>query len=264
MDLRILPTGAMTALTAPWLHEQIEQFRSIPEIAGLEATVKTAHEQLVAVQGANLADAARGEISAKQFDLDQEHDTLVRTIWNRLGAEMDWHKTIVPKGGEKHDTLARIRDRLLPEGLSWTLRSYLEESGNAIKAIQSLTKADEAVLSDISVGNENLLDTIRRWGKVADELGDLERRKVMLTDVQTDTPGEYDARLAWVRAVNAVLYMLDFAPAGAPAVETLRKPVLEAVAAQEQRRAASESRQAGAEASASSPDTSGEDAGTTE
>ncbi len=253
MDLRMLPTGAMTALTTSWLDEQIEQFRSIPEIAGLEQMVRNAHEQLLKVDEPDRADEARRKISAQEAEVDRQHDRLLRTIWNRLSAEIDWFETIYPKGRHKHDTLVQIRDRLLPEGLAWNLRSYLEESGNALKAVESLSDPDKALLQSIAVGEESVLDTVHRWAKAADELGDLERRKAMLTNMQVDAPNEYEARLAWMRAANAVLYMLDLTSADPLVVEIIRKPVLEAVAAANRREAARENAQAEVETEDASP-----------
>ncbi len=64
-----------------------------------------------------------------------------------------------------------------------------------------------------SVNEETLLDTAHRWTGAADEPGVIERRTAMPTDLQRDTPSEYEARLAWVRAVDAALYMLDLTSA---------------------------------------------------
>jgi hypothetical protein len=109
--------------------------------------------------------------------------------------------------------IENIRDTLLPDGLSGTLRTYLAEAGNVEMAATRITPEMESTLKGIVVDGRSLFQLFNEWVEVGRKLGDVERERARLAEKQTvggvTAADVQRARFKWIRSVNALCAVLE-------------------------------------------------------
>ena len=130
-NFKVLPIKVMVPLTSAWVGDQRALFLSVPQIAGLLPDVEAAHEQVVARQEVTSDDHRVAEMTETLAALDDRHDHAIRAVYEGLSASISFFRMQEPVREQEAAGLERLRDRLLPRGLAYVQRSYLEEAGNA-------------------------------------------------------------------------------------------------------------------------------------
>lgn len=175
---------------------------AIPEAAALLPQLQRAHEGLIAAQPPN--DSEIAEITEELGLLDATHDDLLRAIDGRLASELEL------AGDEAaRDALTRARTVLLPDGLSIVQRSYTEQAGEGALRAARVDPEVKAVLGRLSTYDGRTLDAIyERLQAVAAEIGALVKRRAELGEQGRRVADAREARLRWIRTVNALATVL--------------------------------------------------------
>ena len=252
MNLRSLNSATMAALSSAWVEEQKDLFLSVQEIAGLWPQIKDNYDDLMAIQEALRKQQAIKELNEEIAKTDRRYDAELRVIWYALEAHVEW--AFARERVDQAARLEKLRATLLPEGLSWVTRTYLEEAGNATRVVAQLQPAERALLESIPVGDGSLLDVLTRWSKEGALLADQVRRRDILLEADEKTPDDYETRLNWVRLVSAMMTLLDLTTAPQEVVAALKQPVVAAVEGATQSSGATTSEEAGGEADTESSD----------
>jgi hypothetical protein len=205
MSLKRLTVDEMNQLSAPLVAEgnpARAAIERIPVLASLLPQLQSAHTAVLAVRTV-VEDPKVRELSAREADLDAEHDERVRGIHNSLTALAQ----VSGAGAE----LIRIRDMLFPEGLDHTRKTYRGEAGHGA-AVEARLDADaQARLRAVNLHDKNLLDLVNGWLAVAKQLGDLEEQRARLLPTPSGQADINAARLAWVRVMNALVANAELA-----------------------------------------------------
>jgi hypothetical protein len=203
----------MIQLTGTWedpASEARAAILAVPDLVPLFGRMHVAHVGLAdAMQPAQTA--AVKAIIAEQATLDLRHDTVIRGIWYFLGALGDL------LGGAQAVALIALRDKLIPDGLSSTQKTYRAESGQAAQLSGRLTPEIKAELDSIKVGpasaSVSLLDFVNEWIAAGAKLGELEDKKVALLTPPEKSAAQtlIDAKNLWIRTMNALVANAELA-----------------------------------------------------
>lgn len=163
--------------------------------------LSTAHASLVAA-AQPLAPERVKLIIAAQGKIDFRHDAIIRGVWALFDALVE----LLP---DEAAALIALRDWLIPDGLSSQNKSYGGEAGQAKLLGERLTAEIRQKTDAIVVGHggntRSLTSYLEEWISLGQQLGAYENERGTLEN----TPGEagplHNARLAWVRAVNALI-----------------------------------------------------------
>lgn len=233
MGLRDLTTALMVAQSATLVdrtHPDRAALVGIVEVAGLVPRIDRAHDGLLHIQRGS-SDATESprlaEIRTESRTTDLRHDALVRGLWNLLTALAS-----LASDAKESDALLALRDHLIPEGVSITQRSYLEESGFATLTAARLTSDHRAALAKIPTPWGSALDCVEEWFARAARLGELEHERAEIESPAVVTAADVlVARNEWVRVMNALRTNLALVEELPPAVTRL----LDRLAAAEKR-----------------------------
>jgi hypothetical protein len=229
MALKHLELEEMVALTNPWVGNSGALIGAVSEVAGLHPQIKAAHAGVVAVQAsADGGDPVVVAISREEAEVDDMHDNAVRAVWYGTTAAAAFASAHGPKGAADAKRWLALRDRLLPDGLQATQRSYLGEAGAARKVSAALNDEIRGELESISVGaGGTVAAAVALWCRHGARLGELERQKSAAGAAVTPT-GIFAARNQWISVVSTVLGILELSTAPADAIEAIRRQIVEA------------------------------------
>lgn len=205
MALRRLTTVEMINVSVPMVTEGTEARKAIlghPVMAAVLPMVEAAVEGLrEAAKGAENPRLAR--IQEEEAEADGEHDDLIRGAHYVLTG-----LTFLAETAEKKDQLARLRDKLLPQGLSTIQLSYRSEAGAAeLVADHVADPALKKQLKEIPVHKRTMLHVVEGWVARGRRLGELEDEKTVLLGSAgpSDQARLLAARNQWMRAMNALV-----------------------------------------------------------
>lgn len=211
MALKRLTTAEMVQLSGPMVTEGAEargRLLAYAETAGvlprLDVACKALHEAKKASDNPRLV-----KLQEEAGETDSRHDNLIRGAHGLLTS-----LALLAGTAERAEQLTRLRDTLLPEGLSATQQSYRAEAGSA--QLLATRVADPVVkkqLKEIPVHQQTLWHVVQEWIGHARKLGELEDERAML--LTSAGPSEnarmVAARNQWIRAMNALLTMAELA-----------------------------------------------------
>ncbi|HWN66110.1 MAG TPA: hypothetical protein VNM90_00655 [Haliangium sp.] len=187
-------------------------------LAALLPEIDAAWQGLHATYRAGAGTERRKGIQDQQRALDLEHDDVLRGIWFYLQSQV----CLAREPAERQE-VERLRDRLLPEGLTAVNKSYREEAGQAELAASRLTEHDRALLQAMVMRDgRTLLDLVQRWVELARQIGELDRERA--GDVRDEVPRPAEARAArhrWIRTVIAMRDVAGLVAAQNPAIQEI-------------------------------------------
>jgi len=210
MRLNRMTVPEMIGITQTWLlpgDPALAILKKQAEVAALLPHVQAAHEALLQRQQ---PDSAREAQLGRELEaLDARHDDLVRGLDCLCQA-----LALLSDDDELRKTWERIHHLLLPTGLGVVNLSYGAEAGNAIllqQRLSGLTPAETKLLKSQQVGGQSVQAIVQSLLAVAAELGERDRdRESLRQSTQFATPAEImSSRMAWVRAVSAVLAIAE-------------------------------------------------------
>jgi hypothetical protein len=237
MALNRLRLEEMVAVTSTWVepaHPDRRALAAVPALAALLPEIDAAWQGLHATYGAGPGTERRKQIQDRQRALDLEHDDVLRGIWFYLQSQV-----FIAREPAERQELARLRDRLLPEGLTAVNKSYREEAGQAELATSRLTERDRELLQSMVMRDgRTLLDLVNRWRELAGRIGALDRERA--GDVRDERPTPADALAArhrWIRIVTAMRDVAALVAADDPAIQEILAHVAAAEEAADRRAA---------------------------
>ena len=209
MAAKHLSPETMIELSGAWLdparlRPALERF--MPTRA-LLPKIEEVHNGVVHTHSANPA-ASTGPIktiSDEQNKLDVLHDRKLRGTIHVLTGLAD----LTDDPAEAKGYLD-LRDRLAPLGFASTVRSYMDEAGDA-RLLEGRLDADStARLQSIVLPTGKLSDDVTAWTVAANQLGALETKKSEIETAATVTPGQQlTARNMWIRTTNLLVATLE-------------------------------------------------------
>lgn len=205
MALNRFLVAEMVEVSEPWVTEGNAAngaILGVPLLAPLLTRLKAVHAALFALRP-KTEDPKLQRLGEQGNALDAKHDELVQAIYGAL--------TAVAKLSSGSDDLLKVRDRLLPDGLSHINRSHRAEAGHTKLAGSMLSAADREALKAVTLRDKTMMDLVDQWLAVGKELGEIEASRAQLLS-SSDSPSAAEvnaARLAWIRTVNAFRAMAE-------------------------------------------------------
>lgn len=244
MSLLNLTSETMVTLSERWLdakkHRKV--LTALPLLAPLVPVLQKAHGDLVAKQ--KMGSAITAEIvtvQKQQAERDARHDRKIRGSHAVLTGFAD-----LADDPEQARLLLDLRDRLLPIGLKATMRSYVDEAGDATRLPARLDDASKKLLARLPTPQGPLGDHVAAWTDEAREIGALEEQRDHLNHRLAAGEGGpsaaevLQARNAWIRVVRALESNLALSPeASDETLEKLLGPLRRAELKADRRRGAS-------------------------
>lgn len=252
-DYRSLPPDQKRALINRWTHEGRAVFEAIPDIAGLFPRILEVQVDLDNAAKSVKATAELETLSEEIRRTDALIDDGARGIVAACSGYALWCKVmgrpdVIPG-------LQALEATLLESGLGLVNLAYLEEVGAVKAALGRLGEGDWALAATLPIGETDLAEWLRTWGRNAERQSDLLQRRAVLMESapSPSAPSLFEAELAWVREVSLVINVLKGSRAPAELKDQLVAPVVKALkdhAAREARAARSGSGDTGAPAGA--------------
>lgn len=233
-SVRDLQIGEMINISAAWVGPQKAAFLAIPQIAPHFTRLETVHQALIVARDGASADATLADLNEQAEMLDDQHDHLVRAFYYLLIAARSFELGHEAGDDAKAESIARAGNALLPKQLRAVQASYQAEAGNA-EQLEALAASEfAALLSTIKINaTKSALDIAHEVGIVGRLLGAVENQRslaAMQLKKETVTPSEVRRRMRdWAQVAEAILINLEIASAPPEAIETLRRPLLDAV-----------------------------------
>jgi hypothetical protein len=231
MALKRLSVEEMVQLSTPWVTRGSEARRVIEDtalLAPLLPLLEEAHQAVFEVRPRPV-DAHVQSLADEAVGLDTAHDELVRGVYGALSS--------VAYLAENGAQLLALRERLFPEGLTHTQKSYRGQAGHAALAATRLDEGARRLLRGIVFAGGSLQDAVDRWLETAAELGRLEDERAQVGATNRASPAETSvARNAWVRAATALFTTADLAQLTERADQLLFGPLRQAERIAESRR----------------------------
>lgn len=210
MALKKLSVQEMVKFSGDLLSERSAERRALethPEAAVLVSRLQAAHDGLVAAQPPN--DSEIAELTEEITQLDVRHDALVRAIEGRLTSEIALAEAAEGDSGT-HDALRRARGVLFPDGLMLVRRSYIEQAGEAELRAARIDEPVEALLKEMQIHDgRELHDVYGQLQEVATQIGALVKRRAELGEEGEKVARTHQARLDWIRVINALAQVLE-------------------------------------------------------
>lgn len=221
MALKRLTTEEMVQLSSAWVRSSSparEALLGVEELAGLAARIDKCHAELVEAQP-DVMDPRLSALMREAAATDLRHDSIVRGV----DALTLGHALLIgdhPRAA----LLKKLREVLLPDGLTAVQKTYRAEAGAAELLQTRLAKSPDvkAALATIPVFDRSLSDYVDEWVACAERLGELENQRASLvkTDGVSDGTRLVNARNRWIRTINALVANAALAELD-PATDTL-------------------------------------------
>lgn len=194
----------MVSLSAPLVDENSDDYRALradPVGAALWPFIAAAHIRVLTLQRLGPTPERLQEIMKLEAWYDVLHDDDIRGIWYLFIAVEFLHAQ-----PDDRQRFQRLRERLLPDGLSSTQRSYRDQSGQAHLTSSRLDAADWELLHRMPLpGGITMADVVTRWFGHAAKLGELENERAGDSTLQQPTGAEIlAARHGWIRAMRTL------------------------------------------------------------
>jgi len=205
MALKWLTAAEMNQISAPMVTEGSAAraaIEKVPLLVALLPRLQRAHTAVFAV-GVRPAEPRLRQLVEREGALDAEHDDIVRGIHGSLSA--------LARVSAAADELLSLRDSLFPEGLSHMHKSYRGQAGHGALVESRLDAGLQARLEAVNLHDKNLLDLTRRWLAIAKELGAAEDERARLEPRPSAAAELNNARLAWIRIMNALVANAELA-----------------------------------------------------
>lgn len=244
MALKRLSTEEMLHVSGGWIDPTSDAHAAILASADLAPSLprlKTAHDELAAAAQPAPQNKRLAEVSSEQVAIDLRHDDIIRgCYWLLTG-------TAHLLGTEDEDGAVwlELRDRLVPDGLSSTQKTYGAEAGQAAQLATRMTPAMRARTDAILVGTKatkaTLTEFIEEWIHLGKQLGELDDEKARLTAAldrngnATTVSPTLTARNKWIRNVNVLVAVAEAAELPASTMKLLFGPLQAAEAKADQR-----------------------------
>jgi hypothetical protein len=234
MDLRILPTYVMLAITEDWLSNSLIAGEILNHRlgVGLWAEVGDAHHALAGYQQRRLAvEAAIASLTKVIEVLDGTHDRNARCLYYFLGALIE--RTDDP---EEADRYRALKATLFPDDLRVTTFSYAGEAGAIVDMERRVSTDMLSTMETIRVGSQSLADVYRDWVAAGKALGrNVQERATLQASLKLDGTSMPEAhsttmRFQWIRAVRMLLDARDIIGLSPKAHERLMAPLQNGVA----------------------------------
>ena len=209
MGFNAFDVPTMVAVSDPWVDDAKDKplLEAQPLIAGLVPILVSSHRGLLRIRiTPSDLEAKAKALSDLAFALDNDHDARYRAL------HAVFTGCAAVSEAPQREVLESLRDELLPEGLAGTQRTYLAESGAVELADSRITPEKEQILKGVEVAGKNLFQLFNEWVAVGRKLGDVERERARLsetTETRTTAKDVQQARYTWIRAVKALLVLLD-------------------------------------------------------
>lgn len=210
-----LSVEEMSEISRPWVTAgspariAIEQ---VPVLNALMPIMEAAHsavvEAVLASRPATLEPKERA-LASQAVELDLRHDDLIRGIHGSLTS-----LALVSPG--KSELLA-LRDWLFPDGLGHTQKTFRAEAGHAGLIRLGLNADMRSRLAAVQLHGSSLMALVEEWMDIGEKLGKLEEQRGSFATPSSTAQGAINAaRLAWIKAINALIanaVLADLPPA---------------------------------------------------
>ena len=211
MTLGNLTVETQVGVSTGWVEADKDRscFEGEPALAALLPEIDAAHGDLIVIQ---IKSSANSEEIKRLTDLvqrlDARHDNKGKGVHGMFGAV-----ALLAESAEEADHYLETRDMLMPNGLRFVQRSYLDEAGGVALAEGRITDSVRRTLRSIPTPHGNLMDEVNEWIRAGRDLGDAERRRVQLAetrDEETVSGKEVNAaRRRWNDVAEAVVKIVD-------------------------------------------------------
>jgi hypothetical protein len=213
-NLKNLSNQAMVAGTKGWVEqgEVRNALAGIPETAGCLGRMDSAQNGLLRLQVIMAASPAVNAMAEQALVLDDRYDRFAKGI-DLIAAG---NELLLGPRSAVAESLAALRTRIFPNGMSITRATYLEEAGEADLVKERLRPEDRELLAKVPTMDGNLSSAMDEWTKTGGELGALVRERTRVADVaaenqQVSRADALKARNQWIRVVRTILAGLDLA-----------------------------------------------------
>ena len=202
-SLKEISAERMISISDAWLDPGRDRtkFQRLTAGQGLLDLIQSARDGLVAAR--RKEDPTSREVAAileKQARLDKRHDRKIRALFFLLNG-------LAEASDDPNEAAAFLmaRDELLPNGLTVTKESYLEEAQNVDLASKRVSASSQGLLKKITLRRSTLWTLVEEWFVAGRELGMLERQKDRLEAAPGGSAGDaLRAKNMWIRVVTHI------------------------------------------------------------
>lgn len=224
MAFKDMTVPQMIRITGRWLSADRGFLEKIPELSGSLRMLQKAHDGLKAPVAAPEIDSIK-QIQGEENLTDGHFDRKLRGIVMCFAAFAE-----LVLDNAKAERFLQLSKELLPSQLSTVNLTYEEEAGTAESLETKLTDALKLELSALPTpGGRTLVDEFKDLITFGKRLGVLEDQKKKLQHELAGTPStdaqRRDARLLWIRTINAFLGIVDIAEISKEEREHLLEPI---------------------------------------
>jgi len=207
MGFTDLSNQAMTVISGIWLDPTKVRpiLVRLSRVAPLIADLEDAHTNLLThQQPAPRVSPEMAVLNEKVAALDARHDRLARGLYDLLSGI-----AALTDDADEADAWRDVQRELFPEGKSITLRSYIDQAGEAARVEQRLSERTRRMLETFPPGDHALIHHVRRWLAAGKELGEVETERRVLAKESPGTPTLREVRNGWINTVKTIVGLLD-------------------------------------------------------
>jgi hypothetical protein len=225
MSYRPISTERMVQISARWIDPKGLRpvLLAISGVTHLVAKIEECHESLISTQTTSSAILARvGAIREEQATIAIVHDRKLRGVIALLTALAD-----ISDDPSRATAYLDLRDRLSPDGLRATTKSYADKAGAAKMIPGRLDASSTKLLARIPTSEGKLVDIVDAWSQAGHRLGVLEEEELALNRQLTSNeggnrPGDVvKVRNRWIRLARALETNLEVSDADEATVARL-------------------------------------------
>lgn len=207
--------------------------KAVPEVAVLQSQIMEAHQDIKACQKPVPGiDPVWQELTDTLEAKDVTYDALAKTVDGSVNTAILWPLAQDPPDEARVKECEELRAEVFATGMKIVNGTYLEEAGHTDRLEERLAKNARAgsVLQSIPVAKDvTCLDVTQRWIGVGKEMGKLVNQRAAHVPPETvKVISVKEAKVKWVRVMNAVMNALDLSKAPAAAIQAVRQPLLDA------------------------------------
>lgn len=209
MALRDLNAAAMIEVTDQWLQQDRGLIESQPALLYPLELIEEAHHTLLTTQKRiGTVEKHIMELTRNLTAEDAYHDRKLRGTFMMLSGAAE-----IEDDPDERERLLNARDTLFPLGLAATQRTYREQAGNGKIAREQFKPDVQASCDQLQINGRPLSGVVYNWLDSSQRIGDMNALRNRISGDGDDgvAAGElHQARLIWIKAVNAMLAMLEF------------------------------------------------------
>lgn len=214
MNLNVLPTSVMIAITGKWLRDPalVREMLKRALGASIWKEIEAAYALIVERSRARMSiEAEVAQLVKLITRLDGIHDDRARVLYHLLLALAD-----ATRDAELAEFLRRVHALMFPHALRIVHMSYLAEAGEVAELEARMTPDILARLETVRVADQSLADIYREWVEAGKELGYKAQERTNLEaslGIQGTTAPQTSIRKVrgrWLRAVRLLIDALEF------------------------------------------------------